>query len=133
MTIPKRRRPIGAEPIDGGVDFRVWAPDHRDVAVVIDDRDHPLDPAERDYFRGVVRSAHAGTRYRFRLDRARETFPDPASRFQPEGPHGPSEVVDPNAYRWRERNPRIDRRVIYEMHIGTFTREGTWRAAAEHL
>ncbi|HJT17967.1 MAG TPA: alpha-amylase family glycosyl hydrolase [Thermoanaerobaculia bacterium] len=132
MTSPHRRRPIGAELTAEGVDFRVWAPDHRDVAVVIDDRDHPLDREEHGYFRGIVRGDRAGTRYRFRLDRG-DAFPDPASRFQPDGPHGASEVVDRHRYEWREGNPRIDRRVIYEMHIGTFTREGTWRAAAQHL
>ena len=132
MSIRDRRRPIGAEVIGDAVDFRVWAPDHREVAVVIDDREHGLERGKDGHFRGAVRGTRAGARYRFRLDRG-EAFPDPASRFQPEGPKGASEVVDPNSYRWRERNPTIDRRVIYEMHIGTFTREGTWRAAAEHL
>jgi maltooligosyltrehalose trehalohydrolase len=127
----ERRRQVGAEVIGDAVDFRVWAPDHRDVAVAIGDSDFPLDREPDGYFRGAITKARAGTRYRFRL--GRDTFPDPASRFQPEGPHGPSEVVDPSTYRWRERNPRIDQRVIYEMHIGTFTREGTWRAAAQQL
>ena len=128
-----RRRPIGAEVIGDAVDFRVWAPDRRDVAVVVGDRDFPLDREGNGYFHALVRDAHAGTGYRFRLDGERETFPDPASRFQPEGPHGASEVVDAVAYRWRERNPQIGQRVIYETHIGTFTREGTWRAAAQQL
>jgi maltooligosyltrehalose trehalohydrolase len=129
--VVNRRRAIGAEVTKDGTDFRVWAPDHRDVAVVIDNTDHPLERESGGYFRGFVANAQAGTRYRFRLDVAKETFPDPASRFQPEGPHGPSEVVDPS-YRWREWS-MPDRLVIYEMHIGTFTREGTWRAAAQQL
>jgi maltooligosyltrehalose trehalohydrolase len=136
VTSAKRRRPIGAEWIGGGVDFRVWAPDHRNVAVVIDGSDFPLEREPDGHFRGFVPDARAGTRYRFRLSGARETFPDPASRFQPEGPHGPSEVVDPDAYRWRDSDWRgmgTKGLVIYEMHIGTFTGEGTWRAAMENL
>jgi len=100
---------------------------------VIGNRDIPLDSDGDGYFRGFVRDAGAGTRYRFRLDRERESFPDPASRFQLLGPHGPSVVVDPNRYQWRERSPKIGDRVIYEMHIGTFTPEGTWSAAARQL
>src|SRR5438128_242873 len=134
VTSPKRRRPIGAELIGDGVDFRVWARDHRKLAVVIDDSDYPLEREPDGHFRGFVSEARAGTRYRFRIDDSRDTFPDPASRRQPEGPHGPSEVVDPNSYRWREGEwLKPDHLVMYEMHIGTFTTEGTWRAAAERL
>ena len=129
----ERRRKIGAEVLGDAVDFRVWAPDHHDVAVVIGDRDITLDNEGNGYFRAKVREARAGTRYRFRLDHERESFPDPASRYQLLGPHGPSIVVDPNRYPWRERNPQIGGRVIYEMHIGTFTREGTWAAAVRQL
>ncbi|HMC20596.1 MAG TPA: malto-oligosyltrehalose trehalohydrolase, partial [Thermoanaerobaculia bacterium] len=131
-----RRRPIGAELIRGGVDFRVWAPDHRQAAVVIEASDFPLERERDGYFRGVVREAGAGTRYRLRLDGASEAFPDPASRFQPEGPHGPSVVVDPAAYQWRDTGwdgVQKEGLVIYEMHIGTFTGEGTWRTAMEKL
>jgi len=131
----KRKRPVGAEIVADGVDFRVWAPDHRNVYVVIDGEEHPLEAEPDGYFRGVVHGAGAGTRYRFRLDEDEQTYPDPASRFQPDGPHGDSEVVDPGAYRWSDGAWRFDKRglVIYEMHIGTFTREGTWRAAIEQL
>ena len=132
-----RRRPIGAELLAGeGVDFRVWAPDRKSVSVVVEGSDIPLERESDGHFRGFGGGIGAGTRYRFRLDGNRETFPDPASRFQPDGPHGASEVVDPKAYRWRNDGWRgIDPRdlIIYEMHIGTFTREGTWRAAAENL
>src|SRR5215212_2068410 len=95
-----RRRAIGAEVVEGGAHFRVWAPARNEVAAVIDDRDYPLTAEPRGYFSGLVRDARAGTRYRFRLDCEQETYPDPASRFQPEGPHGASEVVDA-AYAWR--------------------------------
>jgi len=136
MTVA-RRRPVGAELIEGGgVDFRVWAPDRKSVSALIDGSDFPLERERDGHFHGVVESARAGTRYRFRLDREMETFPDPASRFQPEGPHGPSMVIDPETYPWRDRSWRgLDPKalVIYEMHIGTFTREGTWRSAIDKL
>jgi maltooligosyltrehalose trehalohydrolase len=73
-------------------------------------------------------------RYRYKLGDA--LYPDPASRFQPEGPHGPSQVVDPSAFAWTDgawKGPAAEGRVIYEMHIGTFTPEGTWAAAKQHL
>ena len=66
----------------------------------------------------------------------RRLYPDPASRFQPEGPHGPSEVVDPNGYSWSDRGWKgigLKGQVIYEMHVGTFTPEGTWAAAVGKL
>src|SRR6185437_15230863 len=71
---------------------------------------------------------------KFELDSG--TFPDPASRFQPGGPHGPSQIIDPNAFRWTDkawRGIRREGQVIYEMHIGTFTPVGTWLAAIEQL
>jgi len=132
----RRRQPIGAEIAGEGTNFRVWAPAHREVSVVIDGIDHPMQAEDGGYFQGVVDGAKAGTRYRFRIDGDKETYPDPASRFQPDGPHGDSEVVDPSVYRWSDGDWRaVDKRslVIYEMHIGTFTREGTWRAAIEQL
>jgi malto-oligosyltrehalose trehalohydrolase len=135
LTRP-RKRAVGAELVDGGVDFRLWAPDRGTVSVVIGGKAFPLDRETDGHFRGVVASASAGTRYRFRLDDDDALYPDPASRSQPDGPHGASEVVDPAAYHWRDAgwrgvNPRD--LVVYEMHIGTFTIEGTWRAAVEQL
>jgi maltooligosyltrehalose trehalohydrolase len=130
-----RRRPVGAELIGDGADFRIWAPDRKNISVVIDGSDFPLVRETDGHFRGFVAKARAGTRYRFRLDREKEAYPDPASRFQPDGPHGPSMVVDP-AYTWRHQtwrgvNPKA--LVIYEMHIGTFTRGGTWRSAIDQF
>jgi maltooligosyltrehalose trehalohydrolase len=87
------------------------------------------------WFSGFSPAAAAGDLYRFRLDGG-DSFPDPASRFQPEGPHGPSRVVDPAAYRWRDagwRGPARHGQAIYEMHAGTLTREGTWAAAMGEL
>jgi maltooligosyltrehalose trehalohydrolase len=129
-----RRQPIGAEPQnDGATNFRVWAPKRAQVEVVIDSQATALTSEPDGYFSGSA-PAPPGARYRFRLDGG-ESFPDPASRFQPEGPHGPSEVIDP-AFPWTDAGWKgVSRRgqVVYEMHIGTFTREGTWEAAQREL
>ena len=93
-----------------------------------------LSPEEGGYFAGVVTSAGAGTLYRYRLDG--KSYPDVASRFQPAGPLGPSLVVDPVAFEWTDSRwggVPLAGQVVYEMHIGTFTREGTWTAAAQEL
>jgi maltooligosyltrehalose trehalohydrolase len=134
-----RRYPIGAEALPGGASFRVWAPKRRDVDVLIasgkdEGRAFPLRPEPGGYFSGEVGAAAAGTLYRFRLDGG-DAFPDPASRYQPDGPHGPSMVVDP-PYRWTDgawKGRALPGQVIYEMHVGTFTREGTWAAARAQL
>ncbi len=131
----ERRLPVGAEPQrDGGVHFRVWAPASSKVAVEIESESLPLQSEANGYFSGLIRSARPGDLYKFRLDS--DSFPDPASRFQPEGPHGPSQVIDPTTFQWTDEKwtgfaPKEV--VLYEMHIGTFTAEGTWNAALEHL
>jgi maltooligosyltrehalose trehalohydrolase len=130
-----RRLPVGAEVSGDNTDFRVWAPGHDRVEVVTNRGASDLKREAGGYFRGSLSGSGAGTRYRYRLDGKGE-FPDPASRFQPEGPHGPSEVVDPSAFRWTDggwRGVPLERAVIYEMHIGTFTSEGTWAAAMQEL
>lgn len=133
-----RRLPVGAEPQSaGGVHFRVWAPAATQVAVVLGDEgseDQPLDREEGGYWSGLVRAACAGMTYRFRLDGG--AFPDPASRFQPDGPHGPSQIIDPDRFAWSDhawRGVSRSGQVIYELHIGTFTPEGTWAAAMARL
>jgi len=147
--VTHRRRGIGAEILDQGVSFRVYAPGRSDVQVILEggsspdaggggDRiAHRLDmEAGGGYFSDVVADIGPGARYWFRLAGDDAFYPDPASRSQPEGPFGPSEVVDPTAYRWTDQGfpgLRPDGQVIYELHIGTFTREGTWRAAAQRL
>lgn len=111
--------------------FRVWAPGHERVAVVTD-KETQLDAESGGYFSGYVRDARAGTLYRLRVDDG-APLPDPASRFQPEGPHGPSEVIDP-AFEWHAwRGVSRKNAVIYEMHIGTFSAEGTFAGAIAHL
>jgi maltooligosyltrehalose trehalohydrolase len=96
---------------------------------------HQLERESGGYHSGLAPNAAVGSRYRFRLDGG-DAFPDPASRFQPEGPHGPSQVIDPVAFRWSDSNWRgvtLAGQVIYELHIGTFTREGTFDAARREL
>ena len=132
-----RRLPIGAEVQPaGGVHFRVWAPAVGEVSVMIGGNSTQLVKETNGYFSGGVIEARAGTRYFFRLNGVEPHLSDPASRFQPEGPHGPSEVIDPSAFTWTDKAwPGIpaDRIVIYEMHIGTFTPQGTWSAACKLL
>jgi maltooligosyltrehalose trehalohydrolase len=133
----ERRLPVGAEVLSGGgVHFRVWAPRRRQVEVALDGGPAVRLGAEGGgYFSGRVAEAGAGALYRYRLD-GEGPFPDPASRFQPQGPHGPSQVIDPGAFRWTDgdwKGVGRDGQVLYELHVGTFTREGTWEAASREL
>jgi maltooligosyltrehalose trehalohydrolase len=140
----QRRYPIGAELIgENKTHFRVWAPKAQQIDLVLEESAtknakrtfHPLEAEEDGYFSGMA-NAGAGACYRFRVNKAENFHPDPASRFQPDGPHGSSCVVDSKAFQWTDSQwpgVRLKGPIIYEMHIGTFTREGTWRAAAEEL
>lgn len=133
-----RRLPIGAEVAPGGgVHFRVWAPKRREVAVRLepDGASVPLEPEGDGYFAGLAPNAAAGTRYRLQLD-GDAAFPDPVSRFQPEGPHGASQVIDPSRFPWTDGGwggVPVHRRVVYEMHIGTFSASGDWAGATDQL
>ena len=138
-----RRLPFGAEVLDDrNVHFRVWAPNCRRIDLVLPEKvDHngareiSLE-AEGQGFFSLQTEVASGTHYAFRLDGAPAVLPDPASRFQPSGPEGPSQLVDPRAFRWSDESwPGLQPtgQVIYEMHVGTFTRAGTWRAAADEL
>jgi maltooligosyltrehalose trehalohydrolase len=113
----------------------VWAPSVERVAVRAEGRpDTPLLRIQGGYHQGEVEGVAAGTRYRYVLDGQRER-PDPASRFQPEGVHGPSEIV-PRDFAWTDQSWRglpLERHIIYELHVGTFTDEGTFDAAIDHL
>ncbi len=139
---PRRRLPVGAEVTPGGVHFRVWAPSRKRVEVVFEESsaeewevDFELTPEKDGWFSGLVKGAGAGALYKYRLDGG-DALPDPASRFQPQGPHGPSRVVDPSTFEWTDEGwagAGREGQVIYEMHIGTFTPEGTWGAAARQL
>ncbi len=148
LNAHRRQYVVGAELAgDGLVSVRVWAPDRKRVTVVMDGHETMLDPdadgfpggspgeTNEGYFRGLAKG-QAGSRYGFRLDDDARLYPDPASRSQPDGPHGLSEVVDPSSYAWRDaRWPGISLQgqVLYELHVGTFTPEGTWAAAIPHL
>ncbi len=125
---------------DGRTRFRVWAPDRQRVDVALERARGrvgflPLERGPDGYFEGV-HEALPGDRYRYRLDGG-DAFPDPASRWQPEGPHGASAICDPGVYRWRDDGWRgvggIRGQVIYELHVGTFTREGTYAALQRAL
>jgi maltooligosyltrehalose trehalohydrolase len=142
MSQSQRRYPIGAELIgENQAHFRVWAPKARKVDVVLEDAADakpkfcPLTAEPGGYFSGAA-TAGAGARYRFRVNGAENFYPDPASRFQPDGPHGSSCIVNPTKFRWSDADwpgLKLKGQIFYEMHIGTFTKEGTWRAAAERL
>lgn len=139
MSEAGRELPIGATPIAGGVRFRVWAPAAARVDVIVygpdAERIYPLVAEERGYHSGVAEGVGVGARYRYRLD-GEAAYPDPASRFQPDGVHGPSEVVDPSAFAWTDdawRGRSLEEMVIYELHVGTFTPEGTFAAAIHRL
>ncbi|MGA1876072.1 MAG: malto-oligosyltrehalose trehalohydrolase [bacterium] len=143
MALPvmakKRKFPLGAEVFpEGGVHFRVWAPLCRKVEVVFEDSQGEIELIREPhgYFSGLVETTGEGMLYRYRLDKKSKLLPDPVSRFQPEGPHGPSEIINPCRYAWTDEDWTgicAKGQVIYEMHIGTFTRQGTWASAAKEL
>lgn len=134
-----RKLPVGAEVLEGkGVHFRVWAPEHKSAEVRIEGpspESFDLEPEPQGYFSALIEDTGDGSLYRYRLD-GEGPFPDPASRFQPEGVHGPSQVIDPGKFRWTDNEWKgscLKGLVLYEMHVGTFTKEGTWKAAAGEL
>ncbi|WP_137156762.1 malto-oligosyltrehalose trehalohydrolase [Rhizobium sp. FKL33] len=119
-----------------GVLFRLWAPLQKNISLRIDDGPVlPMTTSDGGWRILDVEGARAGTRYRFVLEDGLE-IPDPASRHQPEGLKGPSEVIDPLHYLWRTPDWRArawEETILYELHVGTFTPEGTFRAAMEKL
>lgn len=129
---------IGARPLgDGRTRFGLWAPRRGRAEVLVVEPYEKAVPMERDaagMFTAVVENAPPGVRYLFRLDGS-TTIPDPASHSQPAGAAGASEVVDP-AFDWQAPywlGLPLAETVIYELHVGTFTPEGTFAAAAKHL
>ncbi len=137
-----RRYSIGAEARgDGSAHFRVWAPKCSHVECVLrtpgnKPRAFDLNAESDAYFSALVAAAPPGSLYQFRLDGDSQLCPDPASRYQPEGPHGPSQIIDPTAFAWMDRHWQgVSRQgqILHEMHIGTFTPEGTWQAAQRDL
>jgi len=145
MSGVKRRYPIGAELVgENQTHFRVWAPKARELDVVVEHGQnskrtfHPLSPDPGGYFSGAL-DVGVDTRYWFRVNTGEKFCPEPASRFQPEGAHGPSCIIDPGQFQWTDSQwpgpaaTGLKGQIIYEMHIATFTKEGTWRAATEQL
>lgn len=129
---------IGAWPTAEGVHFRVWAPTAEQMEVVLYGPDaealHPLAAEGGGYFSATIGSASPGSRYRYRIDGG-AAYPDPASRAQPEGVHGPSQVVA-REFPWTDgawQGRSLEELVIYEVHVGTFTPEGTFDAALRKL
>ena len=128
---------FGAEILDVGVHFRLWAPKRNQVSVVMNEGiPIPMISTGRGWHELVSAEAQAGTLYKFRLEQGGSEVPDPASRYQPSDVHGPSEVIDPDQYVWRDsdwRGRQWEECVIYEIHVGTFTPAGTFLGAIEHL
>ncbi len=117
------RPSLGAWLEGKGARFRVWAPDIANVRIVWDGGRDLLTKDEEGYHSIHLAGARAGLRYQYLLD-GRGPFPDPASRFQPEGVHGPSEVVDPTTFAWSDapcRGVPAENLILYELHVGTFT------------
>lgn len=139
------RLPFGAEIIDDGhIRFRLWAPAAERVELCLtssDQRDNtrqtilPMAPEPEGWFSLTTSLAGAGSRYRYRINGDMQV-PDPASRFQPQDIHGPSEVIDANAWAWQDtawKGRSWEEAIIYELHIGSFTPQGSFKAAQEKL
>ena len=138
----KRRHsmPFGAESHDNGrVRFRLWAPAAHQVDLCIADATKPLriplQPDTRGWFEVVTDAAKHGTQYYYRIN-DEQNVPDPASRFQPQDVHGPSEVIDPDAFEWKDsawHGRPWEEAVIYELHVGAFTPFGTFSSVRDRL
>ena len=128
--LPFERR-LGAFPLgDGRAEFRVWAPNAKEIALCVDGREHALEEAGHGVHEATV---EAGSDYTYLVDGAE--LPDPCSRWQPEGLRGPSRLLD-TSFDWTDQGwapPGIDDLVVYELHVGTFTHDGTFEAAIPHL
>jgi maltooligosyltrehalose trehalohydrolase len=133
------QRKVGSRAGPAGVSYCVWAPRLGNLGVVVtrggDTWRVPMGRDEEGYWLGLDEGGLAGDRYRLHLPDG-ALLPDVASRFQPQGVHGPSECVDPDAYAWHStawQRPRWTGQTTYELHVGAFSTEGTFRAAAAHL
>ncbi len=119
--------------------FRVWAPNAKEIEVVLEPPGNvsafSLRESADGYFQGAIPEVTLGALYRYRID-GQDSYPDPASRYQPRGVHGPSQVIDPAAFAWTDQGWKgigLEDLILYEMHVGTFTAAGTFAAAAERL
>jgi maltooligosyltrehalose trehalohydrolase len=137
MMQQQQTQVVGAVPVAGGTQFRIWAPTSRSVDVVIEGSGlaHPLASGTAGWFEGLAEGLAAGDRYRLRLDGS-DTYPDPWSRWQPDGVHGASAVVEHDAFEWSDEGwagIQPADLVIQEVHVGTATAQGTFDALIEHL
>src|SRR5947208_16000904 len=117
-----------------GASFRLWAPGAKHVDLLLQ-KSTPMRPCDKGWFSADVAGVRAGARYKFRIDDDID-IPDPASAFQPDDVSGPSELIDHASYAWRASNWRgrpWHETVLIETHVGTFTREGTYRAMIDKL
>ena len=117
-------------------EFSVWAPDAKKVAVQVDGERLPMEQAEHGWWRLAVQSAGHGTNYGFLLNEDPKVYPDPRSGWQPDGVHGLSRIYDASRFQWKHDDFRalpLSEAIIYELHIGTFTQEGTFDAAIAKL
>jgi maltooligosyltrehalose trehalohydrolase len=137
IPAPEKTR-VGAKRLsDSAWEFLLWAPNARSASVhlLTGDAVLPMEPLAHGYHRTVAANLKAGMKYFYRLDDDRD-LPDPASRYQPEGVHGPSQLVDTATFEWTDRNwvgRSLETSVFYELHVGTYTREGTFDALIRHL
>ena len=114
--------------------FTVWAPICKKVELIIEGRTHMMKRTDSGYWTISIENVEVGTLYNFRLD-GEKTLPDPASRWQPKGVHGPSAVVD-HAYPWTDDSwsgIHLEEMIIYELHVGTFSKEGTFHGVIKKL
>jgi maltooligosyltrehalose trehalohydrolase len=128
-------RRFGATPGKDGTSFRLWAPGAKRVDLVLEKKPLRMQRENDGWYSLHVADSSAGARYKFRIDDEIDV-PDPASSFQPEDVFGPSEVIDHKAYEWRTTDWRgrpWAETVLLESHVGTFTKEGTYRAMIEKL
>lgn len=139
-TREKNVRSQGAEVGAGGVRYRTWCKHAAADVLIVDQagailRTVALQAEGGGYFHALDPAGRAGDFYQYRFGES-PGWPDPASRWQPSGVHGPSAVVDPTTYRWNDDGwtaPPFSQLVIYELHVGTFTPSGTFRGAIERL
>jgi maltooligosyltrehalose trehalohydrolase len=141
MSKRRHSMPFGAELTAGGkVRFRLWAPGAHEVELVLHERGNTtrslrMPAIDAGWFELITGEAHTESRYKYRIDGKTEV-PDPASRSNPDDVHGPSEVIDPNGFEWDDEDWRgrpWHEAVVYELHVGTFSPEGTFAGVEKKL
>jgi maltooligosyltrehalose trehalohydrolase len=116
--------------------FAVWAPRAKSCVVEVQNIRHPMAQGEHGWWQADVADAHHGSDYAFFLDDDPKPYPDPRSAWQPDGVHGRSRILDHSEFAWHDENwtaPLLSEAIVYELHVGTFTPEGTYRSAIQRL